>query len=273
MKIAIRKGVFETNSSSTHSLVINKSGKTPEELFDIMNKYIQERYVYYGSFLDGEKLSEKQEDIYRNELLRDYPSFPEGVCGDDNKKSYQAYKIWEKYFTYCSGEGGVLEIEEPFFKTLHKRYAYDIFVKKQKQNRKNMKDGYKSYIDKLRKQWTKNYRRNDNYETELARIQKYEMAKCNDNIYNDITYERWCEIFEPLATGEYESMIDIQIDYGFQPVRKIFPEIGIEEHDMDEDDIFSLHMAEYIKELGYNDTWDFVYDIQDEIRNSKEIDD
>ena len=91
MKIQIRKGVFETNSSSTHSLQLFK-GTVEDVTHIIWDRIIQS----YGNNYEG---------VSENEFIKNDVLFLEGInisYGDEESNQYTIIKFWMSKIQFFS---------------------------------------------------------------------------------------------------------------------------------------------------------------------------
>lgn len=110
MKQQTRRHVFETNSSSVHSLVIDKSGLEPSVLPIDKNKYI---LTDFGNFGKNYSIYNTQEDKLSYLVTLLY--YATQCCIDEIEETYE-FKMIEKYICQYTGASGVKVIgnEDPY---------------------------------------------------------------------------------------------------------------------------------------------------------------
>lgn len=109
MKKQIRKEVFESNSSSVHTLTIAQSGREPSKFIPDKEGYI---HVDYGSFGKDYQIYSSQYD--KLSYLITLCSYCVGRYGDI-MDSYQFKQIEEAVVNYTDCNGIIIdEVEEPY---------------------------------------------------------------------------------------------------------------------------------------------------------------
>ncbi len=140
MKIQIRKSVFETNSSSTHSLIItNQENKQPD-----IEQAIKNEEPYWVDYLYfNEHLTTKDEkvlmlgglfdfEIYRNHNLKEEYKVFLKILKDNNEKELLAKleenrknyltKNEEPYCTNCFYNGCLIDCNCQFYQKFHEYF-------------------------------------------------------------------------------------------------------------------------------------------------------
>lgn len=110
MRKYIRRNVFETNSSSVHSLVISKEGLEPSDLEIDENGYIN---VDFGNFGSEEHLYTSQYDKLQYLITCLY--YTSGYDPDSIAESYDFEEIQEAICGYTGAKGiNILGKNEPY---------------------------------------------------------------------------------------------------------------------------------------------------------------
>lgn len=156
MKVQIRQSTFETNSSSTHSLIIKKTSL--DNMKDVVNKRIIEQYnqdlygclLNHDDFIEGTEFCIKGFDIYR---------------GDESKNIYYIITDWVVKLQYI----GMLLYSYMFQLKDYNDNEYEVHINK--------------FLDTDMAKWL------INFVIEQAKLRNIDINK----VYYDVHYDTYIE--------------------------------------------------------------------------------